>query len=119
MNGKRGAPEGNQNARTHGFYSSKLDESQKQEIEEAAGIDGIDAEIALLRVKLKAVIERDPENTRLILQALTALAKMLRTKYNISKEDESTLLGAVGNVIKDIAFPLGFNKNNITIGFKK
>ena len=119
MEGKRGAPLGNQNARVHGFYSTKLDEAQQQELEEATGVEGIDAEIALLRVKIKALVERDPENTRLILQAINTLAKMVKTKYNISKEDKNGILDAVGNVLKDIAFPLGFNKNNITIGFKK
>ncbi|OGO22004.1 MAG: hypothetical protein A2Z28_03755 [Chloroflexi bacterium RBG_16_51_9] len=116
---KRGAPLGNQNARTHGFYSTKLDESQQLELEQATGVEGIDAEIALLRVKIKSLIERDPDNTRLILQAVNTLAKMLRTKYNIGKEDKQGWMEAIGNVLKDIAFPLGFNKNQVTIGFKK
>ena len=116
---KKGPPLGNQNARVHGFYSTRLDESQKQELEEATGVNGIDAEIALLRVKIKALIERDPENSRLILQAINTLAKMVKIKNNLGKEDKNGILDAVGNVLKDIAFPLGFNKNNITIGFKK
>ena len=104
---KKGAPLGNQNARVHGFYSTKLDESQKQELEEATGVNGIDAEIALMRVKIKSLIERDPENTRLILQAINTLAKMVKIKNNISKEDTNSIWDAVGNVLKDIIMPMG------------
>ena len=48
--GKRGAPKGNQNARKHGFYSRALTEAEKVELEEASYVEGVDQEIALLRI---------------------------------------------------------------------
>ncbi len=57
---KRGAPKGNQNARKHGFYSRVLDEAEKLDFELAAGVDGIDDEIALLRVKIKSITGERP-----------------------------------------------------------
>ncbi|MAF85714.1 MAG: hypothetical protein CL875_04470 [Dehalococcoidales bacterium] len=39
---KRGAPEGNQNARKHGFYSKVLDEAEQLDFELATGVEGID-----------------------------------------------------------------------------
>ena len=104
---KRGAPKGNQNARKHGFYSKVLDEAEQLDFELATGVEGIDDEIALLRVKIKSIVEKDPENIKLIMQATDALAKLIRTRYNISKEDKKGLKEAIGNVLKDIALPLG------------
>ena len=59
--GKRGALKGNQYARKHGFYSRVLDESEQLDLALAPDVEGIDDEIALLRVKIKSVLENDPE----------------------------------------------------------
>jgi hypothetical protein len=104
---RRGAPKGNQNARKHGFYSKVLDEAEQLDLELASGVEGIDDEIALLRVKIKSILEKDPENIRLIMQATNTLARLVRTKYNISKKDKKGLKEAIGNVLRDIALPLG------------
>ena len=107
MKGKRGAPNGNQNARKHGFYSKVLDEAERLNFELATDVEGIDDEIALLRVKIKSLLERDPENIKLIMQATNTLARLVRTRYNISKEDKKGLKEAIGNVLRDVALPLG------------
>ena len=104
---KRGAPKGNQNARKHGFYSKVLDEAEQLDFELASGVEGIDDEIALLRVKIKSLLENDPENIKLIMQATNTLAGLVKTRYNISKEQRKGLKEAIGNVLKDIALPLG------------
>lgn len=113
---KRGAPEGNQYARKHGFYSRVLDDEEQADFELATRVEGVDEEIALLRVKIKSLVAQDPENIRLIMQAINALAKLLVTKYNIHKEDKQGLKEAIGNVLKDIALPLGIG---IGSAFKK
>jgi hypothetical protein len=107
LEGKRGAPKGNQYARKHGFYSKVLDEVEQLDFELATSVEGIDDEIALLRVKIKSLLERDPENIKLIMQAINALVRLVRTKYNIGKEDRKGLKEAIGNVLKDIALPIG------------
>ena len=107
MQGKRGAPRGNQNARKHGFYSKVLDEAERLDYELATSVEGIDDEIALLRVKMKSLLVHDPENIKLIMQATNTLARLVRTRYNISKEDKKGLKEAIANVLKDIALPLG------------
>ena len=104
---KRGAPKGNQNARKHGFYSKVLNEAEQLDFELASGVEGIDDEIALLRVKIKSLIAHDPENIKLIMQATDALAKLVKTRYNITKEQKKGLKEAIGNVLRDIALPLG------------
>ena len=107
MKGKRGAPKGNQYARKHGFYSRALNEVEQLDFEKATKVDGIDEEIALLRVKIKSVLEHDPENIKLLIQATNTLIRLVRTRYNIGKEDKQGLKEAISNVLRDVALPLG------------
>ena len=104
---KRGAPKGNQNARKHGFYAKVLDEAEQLDFELASGVNGIDDEITLLRVKIKSVLEKDPQNIKLIMQATNTLAGLVKTRYKISKEQKKGLKEAIGNVLRDVALPLG------------
>ena len=90
-----------------GFYSKVLDEAEQLDLELAQDVEGIDDEIALLRVKIKSILEDDPENIRLIMQATNALARLVKTRYNITKEQKKGLKEAIGNVLRDIALPLG------------
>ena len=101
------APKARQNARKHGFYPKVLDEAERLDFELAAGVEGIDDEIALLRVKIKSILAHDPENIKLIMQATDTLAKLVRTRYKITKEQKKGLKEAIGNVLRDIAVPLG------------
>ena len=98
---KRGAP------RTHGFYSKILDEKEQLDYKHAVEVEGLDAEIALLRVKIKTQVEHHPENIKLITQATNALVRMVIAKYNLSKDDKTGIKEAVRNVLKEVALPLG------------
>lgn len=104
---KRGAPKGNQNARKHGFYSKILDEAEQLDFELASGVEGIDDEIALLRVKIKSILYHDPENIKLVMQVTNTLVKLVKTRYNITREQRKGLKEAIGNVLRDVALPLG------------
>lgn len=105
----RGVPKGNQNARKHGFYSKVLDEAQQLDLIAAEDITGIDNEIAILRVKIKAVLEQDPENIKLIMEATNTLARLLRTKYNLDKSQGKSVKEAILKVVSDLAVPLGIS----------
>jgi len=104
---KRGASKGNQKARKRDFYVRVLDEAERLAFELAAGVEGIDDEIALLRVKIKSILEHDPENVKLIMQATNALERLIRTRYKITKEQRKGLKEAIGNVLREVALPLG------------
>ena len=107
MKKKEGAQPRNQNSKTHGFYSQLLDDTEKALIEKAIVVEGIDEEIALLRVKLNQLVVNHPENLELALAVANTITRMVRTKYNISKEQKKSLKEAITRVITDIAIPLG------------
>lgn len=107
--GKGGAPKGNQNARKHGFYSKVLDETEQLDFMLATGVEGIDDEVALLRVKIKSLITHDPDNIVLICKAINTLARVVAAKYNLHRKDKQGLRDAIGNVLRDVALPLGIS----------
>lgn len=103
----RGAPKGNQNARKHGFYSQVLNEAETLQLDQALEVEGIDEEIAILRVKLLTLIDKYPD--RVDQQVITAntIARLIRTRYNVSKDQHKPLKEAITKVLTDIAVPLG------------
>ena len=90
-----------------GFYSQALDEAERLELEEARSVDGIDEEIAILRVKLRELIVAKPERFDLHLKVASAIARLVTTRYNITKEQKKSLKEAVTKVLTEIAVPLG------------
>jgi len=110
---KRGAPKGNQNARKHGFYSKVLDEAEQLDFELAAGVEGVDDEIALLRVKIKSLLANEPENIKSLMDATNALVRLVKMKYKINQEQKQGLKEAIENVLRDIAIPLGLGIGQI------
>ena len=93
--------------RTHGFYSKVLTVEEQAIYDQAMNVEGMDTEIALLRVKILSIIAHDPDNIKLLTYATNALARLLMTKYNITKTDKPGVKEAVLNVFRDVAFPLG------------
>jgi len=107
MTRKKGAQKDNQNARKHGFYSRALTEAEKIELEEAAYVEGVDQEIALLRIKLRELVENEPNRIDLHLEAANTIARLVRTRYQISKEQKKSLKEAIAKVLTEVAVPLG------------
>jgi len=92
-----------------GFYEAVLDEADKLDFEIASGVDGIDDEITLLRIKIKDYMKEHPDDIRLLMQATSMLARLVKINYNISKENKKGLSEKIYSVIKDLAIPLGIS----------
>lgn len=107
------SPPDGRNARRQGFYTEVMNEAEQADFESAIELDGIDEEIALLRVKIKSLVEYDPQNVHLIMQAVDSIRKLVRTKFSIGKNDKKGLLDAVSNALKDIILPVGMTIGNI------
>jgi len=104
---KKGAQPANQNARKHGFYSRALTEAEMVELDEAAYVEGLDQEIALLRVKLRELAENHPDRIDLHLEAANTIARLVRTRYQITGEQKRSLKDAIAKVLTEVAVPLG------------
>ncbi len=103
---KRAAPKAAATEKT-GFYSRALNAAEQLELEDATGVEGIDDEIALLRVRLRALIEECPDRVELQLDLANAIARLVKTRYQISSEQKKSLKAAITRVLEEVAVPLG------------
>jgi len=89
-NRKRGAPIGNHNARTHGFYSLHLTARQRRALEAASYLKGLDQEIAIVRMKIEDILATAPENIEVLMLAISMLVKLKKAEKLLSKDGEFT-----------------------------
>jgi hypothetical protein len=85
-----------------GFYAQALSEAEQVLLPEAREIEGLDEEIALLRVKLTSAMEEQPDNMALMLRAVDLLVKAVAAKYRLSKKSREDLADAINEVLKEI-----------------
>jgi hypothetical protein len=104
---ERSAPRGKEKKSKQSFYTKALDEAEGLDFELAQDVDGIDDEIALLRLKIKSVLENDPDNIKLITEATDALSRLVMARYKMGSAHKKALVNAIGGVLKDLAVPLG------------
>ena len=86
----------------HGFYDAALSEAERILLPQAMEMEGLEEEIALLRVKLNSIIAQQPENMALLLKGIAMLTKAVATKYRLSKEAKENLADAIDSVLKEI-----------------
>jgi hypothetical protein len=90
-----------------GFYGPALGEIRSLVLEEAGGVEGLDEEIALLRLRLRDLISDYPDKIELHLRTANAIAGMVKIRYAISKEQKKSLREAITRVLTELAIPLG------------
>ncbi len=115
MRRKKGAQPRNRNALKHGFYSKCLSQSDSLQLQEAASVEGVDGEIALVRLKIGHLMERDPDNVALMVQAASTLTRLMRVK-NMGPQQGNPLNRATGNVLREVALILGQNIDGKSTG---
>lgn len=101
------ARKNSQQNKRQGFYAQALSEAEKLVLEEARALEGLDEEIAILRVKLRKLIESDPDRFDLHLKVTNTIARLVGIRYDIGKEQKRSLREAITKVLTEIAIPLG------------
>lgn len=109
----KGSQPGSKNAVRPGFYSKALHEAERISLQEAGQVEGVDQEIALLRCRLAELVQNSPDRIDLQVQTASAIARLVKTRYQISKEQRNSLKEAIAKVLTEVAVPLG-----IGIGIK-
>lgn len=84
-----------------------LSEAEQIELAEASGIEGLDGEIAVLRLKLRELLEKHPDRIDLQMRAVNTLSRLIQARYKISPEEKKDLKDAITTVLKEVAIPLG------------
>jgi hypothetical protein len=97
---KRGGQKGNRNARRHGFYSATLSPAETRQLWNITNLEGVDPEIAFVRVKLQSSLQHDPGNLRVIREASRLLVKWYSANYRLDPADRNYLKAVVENLLE-------------------
>jgi len=97
---KRGGQKGNRNARKHGFYSGTLSPAETSQLWNVTNVEGVDPEVAFIRVKLQSSLRYDPGNRRVIREASRLLVKWYSANYGLDPTDRNYLKTVVENLLE-------------------
>jgi len=97
---KRGGQKGNRNACKHGFYSGTLSPAETSQLWNITNLEGIDPEIALIRVRLQSSLQHDLGNRRVIREASRLLVKWYSANYRLDTTDRNYLKTVVENLLE-------------------
>ncbi|MBI4201094.1 MAG: hypothetical protein HY531_02245 [Chloroflexi bacterium] len=85
-----------------GFYASALSRAERMRLPKAKLAEGLDEEIALLRVRLHSVAQEHPEQFDLLLKGINALARAVAMKYKLSDKPAEDLAKNIAGVLRGI-----------------
>ncbi len=103
----RAVPTGRQ-VTARNFYHGAVDQAERQDLERAQEIEGLDDEIALMRVRLKRAVEERPEDVQLLVKGLGILVRAVGARYRLSPKSRKDLaenLAAALNSLGDQLLP--------------
>lgn len=89
------------------FYGSALDAAGRDDLAEALAIEGLDEEVALLRLRLRESLEQHPEDIELLHRGVRLLIQSLLAQHRLSPRQAVHLGEAVANVIEEFGTALG------------
>lgn len=82
------------------FYEKVLTQAERHDFPVALQVEGIDQEIALLRLRLRTALEKQPEDLQLMLRGVVLLVQALGAKYRLPKPDQDALAEAMAAEIE-------------------
>jgi hypothetical protein len=89
-----------------GFYDGALTEAERAELPAAKKLDGLDEEIALIRLRLRSALEQHPQNLTLMAKGIELLVKALSARYKLTKDDKTQVLESMRRTLREISGPL-------------
>ena len=84
------------------FYRGALEAAERIELEAASDIEGLDGEIAVLRVKLKEALANQPADLALMIRGMELLVKAVSARYRLSPEAGEDLSAHIAGVVRGV-----------------
>jgi hypothetical protein len=88
--------------RRKNFYLGALDELERIELKNAATVEGIDDEIAFLRIRIKQLVKLKSPNNDDITKCLNTLCRALNTKFLIQGKNKKAIGEAIGKIVEGL-----------------
>ena len=89
-------------ATPRGFYVTALKEAERLALAEAMQVEGVDQEIALLRLRLRSAIEGEPDDLALMFKGIELLAKVVATRYGLGRTGREEVQEALVAAFTDL-----------------
>jgi hypothetical protein len=90
-----------------GFYVEALTAAERLALADAMQVEGIDQEIALLRLRLRSAIRERPEELPLMFKGIELLAKVIATRYGLGKTGREEMEQALLEAFTDLKQAMG------------
>jgi len=100
--GRKSKPAQRQAKLAREFYGSALDAAERIELEAASEVEGLDEEIAVLRMKLREALAKRPDDLQLMLRGMDLLVKAVSARYRLSPEAGEDLADNMANVVRSV-----------------
>ena len=82
------------------FYEMALTQDERRDFLTALEVEGVDQEIAVLRLRLRTALEKREGDLQLLLRGVVLLVQALSAKYRLPKADQDALAEALAAEIE-------------------
>jgi hypothetical protein len=84
------------------FYAGSLTEAERELLEVARKIEGLEEEIAVLRVRLNSALNDNPEDFPLLVSGVGMLVRAVATQYRLSPKATKDLADRMALVLNSL-----------------
>jgi hypothetical protein len=91
----RSAAAGSAARAARSFYAKAISAAEQESLAEAMGVDGLDEEIALMRLRLFEAVKDTQADVRLMFEGAALLSRLVATKFKLSQSDAGELKAAI------------------------
>ncbi|HWC30067.1 MAG TPA: hypothetical protein VG845_08305 [Dehalococcoidia bacterium] len=82
------------------FYEQALSQAERADFPAALAVEGLDQEIAVLRLRLRTALQKQPEDLQLMSKGIAMLVRAVAARYRLPKADQDALAEALADSIE-------------------
>ncbi len=83
------------------FYDAVLSEAEGPDLDEARRVEGLDQEVALLRLRLRYALSDHPQDFKLLHNGVRLLVQALLARHRLSPKQADNLGEAAANLLEE------------------
>ena len=84
------------------FYAEALSKAERLRLSKARKVEGVDEEIALLRMKLHQLLEEHPDKVDLLFKGVNLLLRAVVARYRLSPKAGDDLYQSIVGVLNGV-----------------
>jgi hypothetical protein len=85
------------------FYEAALSEAEREDLVAARSVEGLEDEIAILRLRLRDALAERPEDIELMERAIRLLVQSLLAEHRLSSKEARGVTDAMTSLIERLA----------------